>query len=215
MKHSPVVSLLARLALVGAMLGVSGCASLLGGGKPAAIYSPMPKVQANAAWPSVPWQLLVTTSSASAFTDSQRIAVRPAPSELQVYKGATWARRPTDMLEDALLRTLEQSGRIPAVARPGSGINADYRLVLDLRRFESEYAGAAAPSAVIEVSAKLLHAQDERVVASRTFLQSQPAAGTDVAQVVAAFEQSLSDAGRDIAAWTLAAGSAHAATERR
>ena len=83
------------------------------------------------------------------------------------------------MIEDTVLRALEDSGKIPPSPAQGSGIGADYKLVMDLRRFEADYAGAAIPSATIEVNAKLLHAGDQRVVASRTFLQVQPASGTE------------------------------------
>lgn len=203
-------------AALASLVGLSGCASLLGGSERGeTVYAPMPAVQADAAWPTVTWQLIVSASTGARITDSQRIAVRPTPTELQVYKDAGWAKRPTDMLEDALVRTLEDSGRLPAVARPGSGINADYRLLLDLRRFESDYAGAPVPSAVIEVNAKLLHAQDERIVASRTFVQRQPASGTALPDVVAAFERGLSLSGREIAGWVLTTGAAHDLSERR
>ena len=95
------------------------------------------------------------------------------------------------VLEDGVLGTLEDSGKIPAAARQGSGIAADYRLVMDIRHFQAEYAGAALPSVVIEVSAKLLHAQDQAVVGSRSFRHAQPAGGTDVALVADAFSQAL------------------------
>ncbi|OZB72497.1 MAG: hypothetical protein B7X33_01625 [Lysobacterales bacterium 13-68-4] len=36
---------------------------------------------------------------------------------MEVYRGATWSQPATDMLEDALLRGFEDSGRIGAVAR--------------------------------------------------------------------------------------------------
>src|SRR3546814_8275751 len=95
-------------------------------------------------------------------TDSLRIAVRPTPDELQVYKGANWSRPPTLMLEDAVLRALEDSGHIGAVARQGSGIAGDYKLVMDVRRFEADYASAAVPAATIEINAKLLHTADQK-----------------------------------------------------
>lgn len=206
----PLHARFARAVLVATLLGAAGCASLLGGGSgDTSIYAPMPAARPDPAWPSVPWQLILSATSVSPVTDSQRIAVRPRPHELQVYKDASWARRPTDMLEDALLRTLETSGRIGAVARPGMGVDAEYRLVLDLRRFESDYRGAAVPAAVVEVNAKLLHTLDDRVVASRTFVQARPAAGTAVPEVVVAFEQSLADVSHDIAGWLLATGQAH------
>src|SRR3546814_4964845 len=81
------------------------------------------------------------------------------------------------MLEDAVLRALEDSGRIGAVARQGSGINGNYKLVMDLRRFEADYAGAAVPAATIEVNAKLLHSADQQVAASRTFQAARPEIG--------------------------------------
>ena len=193
-----------------------GCALL--GGKPrtpTTVYAPTPQVQADAAWPRVEWQLSLTTPTAARTTDSQRIAVRPTPNELEVYKSASWARRPTEMVEDVVLRALEDSGRIPAVARQGSGIGADYKLVLDLRRFESDYAGQAVPRATVEVNAKLLHAQEQTVVASRTFVQALPAQGTAVPQVVVAFEQALSTVGHDIAGWVLVAGDAHQRSRHR
>ena len=55
-------------------------------------------------WPSVRWSLTVAQPTAARAIDSARIAVRPTPQELQVYKGAQWAKRPSEMLEDAVLR---------------------------------------------------------------------------------------------------------------
>ncbi|MCI4567646.1 ABC-type transport auxiliary lipoprotein family protein [Lysobacter sp. CFH 32150] len=199
-----------RFATCLGMLLLAGCSIL--GPKPkdaATVYAPDPRVQAEASWPTVRWQLALGRPQGARNIDSQRIAVRPTPNELQVYKGAQWAKPPGEMLEDALLRALEDSGRIPAVGRQGSGIGADYRLLLDLRRFESDYAGNATPAATIEVSAKLLHVKSQQVVASRTFLQAQPAAGTAVPEVVNAFEQALATISRDLAGWTLTTGNSY------
>lgn len=207
-KHS-TLSTGAALAtlLLPAVLG--GCA-LLGGSKASpTIYAPDLRVDADPSWPAVAWQLSTTRPTAARMMDSLRIAVSPVPGELQVYKNASWSRTPTEMVEDGVLRALEDSGKIPAVARQGSGIGADYRLVMDLRDFEAEYAGAAVPSAVVEVNAKLLHSQDQTVVGSRTFRHAQLAAGTDVALVADAFTQALGATTHEIAGWVLTTGQAH------
>ncbi len=204
-KHASLALLLASL-LIPTLVG--GC-SLLASKEPPTIYSPDPRVDADPSWPKVDWQLSTTRPTAARMMDSLRIAVSPVPGELQVYKGASWARTPTEMIEDGVLRTLEDSGKIPAVARQGSGIGADYRLVMDLRDFQADYAGAAVPSAVIEVNVKLLHSHDQSVVDSRTFRHSQPAAGTDAGLVADAFTRALGATTHDIAGWVLTTGQAH------
>lgn len=203
---------LVQHAIAAAALVLLNACALVGGGsrEGPVVYAPDPRVPVDPAWPAVEWQLSVSAPVASRMLDSTRIAVRPAANEIQVYKSAAWAQRPSAMLEDALLRALEDSGRIPAVARQGSGISADYKLVLDMRRFESDYVQPGVPPlATIEVNAKLLHSSDQQVIATRTFLEKQPAASTAVADVVTAFEGALGEVSHDLAGWVLTSGHAH------
>ena len=196
---------------------LAGC-SVLGNGKqrdPVTIYAPQVKVTPDPSWPSVTWQLAVAKPTAARVVDSPRIAVRPVPGELQVYKSVTWSQPSTDLIEATVLRALEDSGKIPAVARAGSGIRADYRLIMDLRRYESDYAGNAVPSATIELTAKLLHTSEQRIVASRTFLQVEPSAGVEVAQVATAFDTALEKLGGEVVGWVLTTGEADARRSKR
>jgi cholesterol transport system auxiliary component len=196
---------------------LAGC-SVLGNGKqrdPVTIYAPQVKVTPDPSWPSVTWQLAVAKPTAARVVDSPRIAVRPAPGELQVYQSVTWSQPSTDLIEATVLRALEDSGKIPAVARAGSGIRADYRLIMDLRRYESDYAGNAVPSATIELTAKLLHTSEQRIVASRTFLQVEPSAGVEVAQVATAFDTALEKLGGEVVGWVLTTGEADARRSKR
>ena len=189
------------------LLALAGC-SILGSEQrdPVTIYAPDVRVAPDPGWPQVAWTLIVAKPTAARVIDSPRISVRPTPGELQVYRGVSWALPATDMLQDAVQRTLEDSGKIPAVASADAGILGDYKLVMDLRRFEADYAGGAMPAAVVEVNAKLVNNRDQRVVASRTFLQQKPASGVDVAQVATAFEEALEAATADIAGWVLVSG---------
>ncbi|KAF1726174.1 MULTISPECIES: ABC-type transport auxiliary lipoprotein family protein [Pseudoxanthomonas] len=188
-------------------LALAGC-SILGSEQrdPVTIFAPDVRVQARPEWPAAAWTLIIAKPTAARVIDSPRISVRPTPGELQVYRGVSWALPATDMLQDAVQRTLEDSGRIPAVASADAGILGDYKLVMDLRRFEADYAGSAQPSAVVEVNAKLVNNRGQRVVASRTFLQQKQATSVDVAQVATAFEEALEAATADIAGWVLVSG---------
>lgn len=200
-----------RLSLSLALLGLAGCSVLgdLSEQSPTTIYAPEVRVAPDPSWPSVPWSLVIAKPTAPRVVDSPRITVRPVPGELQVYKGASWAQPATDMLQDAVQRALEDSGRIGAVASADAGIIGDYRLVMDVRRFEADYAGNGVPAATIELNAKLVLNRTQQVVATRTFLQQQPAAGTGTEQVANAFEQALGALTTQIVGWTLASGQPH------
>lgn len=197
-----------------ALLLLAGCSIVGGSREPITIYAPDSQVAADPAWPQADWQLTIGQPTAGRMVDSVRIAVRPVPGELQVYKGAIWAKGPDLQLQDALLRTLEDSGRIAGVARQGSGLAADYRLELDLRRYDADYTGASTPAATIEVNAKLLHSGDREIVASRTFKQATPAASPDIADVSQAFGQALGTVTHDIAGWILESGVEHQRSEK-
>lgn len=201
--HSRLQLCMLPLLLAGAL---SGCASLLGGGgerERSTIFALDPRVAPNPAWPGVDWQLSIATPTAPRMIDSFRILVRPTDDELQVYKGANWAKTPPDMLQDTILRTLEDSGRIAAVARQGSGIKADYKLLIDIRRFEADYSAPATATAEIEFTAKLIYNANQTVVASRTFAHSEAAADMSAPALSAAFSRALAATTEHLAPWLL------------
>lgn len=204
------MSRLPRTLIATALLAMlAACSSLLGPKETPSIFAPELATTADPAWPSATWALGTVRPTSARILDGTRIAVSPVPGELQVYKGAMWARTPPEMLEETVLRMLEDSGKLRSVARQGSGIGADYRLVMDIRHFESRYDAAGTPTAVIEVNAKLLHVPDQTVAGSRTFRQAQASSGTEVALVADAFGQALGTLSREVAGWTLATGNEH------
>ena len=187
---------------VGLVLALAGC-GIVPKKTEISIYDPQPRVQADASWPQVDTQLVVLRPNAERLLNSPRIIVRPSPGELQVYKGAMWSQPTPDILQDAIVRTLEDSRKLAGVTRRGGGIAGDFDLAMDIRQFDADYAGGASPSAVIEVSVSLIHNGDNRVVATHMFRHATPASSTAIVDVHHAFEQSLTGVTRDIAGWTL------------
>jgi cholesterol transport system auxiliary component len=196
-------------------LALAGCSSLIGGGErePTTIYSPVVQVTPDAAWPTIPWSIVVSKPSAPRLLDSSRIAVRPAQHELQVYQGAAWAQSATDMLQDAVVRTLEDSNKTGGTGTTESGIRGTYKLVLEVRRFESDYASAELPTVQVVVNAKLVQSYDQSVAASRTFSSAQPVGSTEIAQVVQGFDRALSQVTGELAGWVLTSAQAHPPAE--
>jgi cholesterol transport system auxiliary component len=195
------IRVIAPLALAAAL---AGCGSLGGPDIAVKVYSPQVRVAPDPSWPAVGWQLSVATSAANSALDSNRIAVRPSPNELQTYKGAAWSDDATNLLETAVIAAFEDSGKVPAVARYGGGSRGDIGLVMEVRAFESVYAGAT-PDAVIEVQARLIDLGGDAVVARR-FRHAVPVSGVEVPQVVDAFGAAMSAVSKDIVGWTLVEG---------
>ena len=164
---------------------------------------------------SVTWQLAIAAPDrrAHARQPAHRGAAR-RPSEMQVYKGASWAKPPTDMIEDAVLRALEDSGRIPAVARQGSGIE---------RRLQADDWTCAASNPTTPATRRRRRRSrstpsccmraTRRSSPSRTFLQAARRAAPSTA--VPAWSQRLrarrwrTTRAAQVAGWTLATGDAN------
>lgn len=201
------------LALAAAL---AACSPLPAKRTSAQIYTAEPRIAVDEGWPQVTWQLVVVRPVASQLLDSNRIAVRPRPGQLQVYRDAVWVESAPNLVQNAILRGFEDSGRIVAVGRPGTGLRADYSLSLDLRRFETDYpADGGAPQVRVEIRARLLDAVSNQVLASRTFAAATPLSDTATPAAVAAFEPTLGQVAQDIVGWTLVTGEANAQSVMR
>ncbi|RMH93328.1 ABC transporter [Lysobacter pythonis] len=191
-------------ALLLALAALAGC-GIVPKKSEITLYSPRISAVPDPAWPRAGAQLVVMRPSADRLTDSNRIVVRPTPGEAQVYRGASWVQPAPDMLQDAVIHLLEDSGKLNGVARRGGGIAGDFNLALDIRRFDADYAGGDKPTAVVEVSASLIRNDRNQVAGHRVFRASTPAAGVEVADVSRAFEQALSQVAKEVSGWSLRA----------
>lgn len=197
------------IALTALLLTLLPSCGILPKREPIKMYEPaIAQSAAPADWPQANWSLLVAKPVAGQWLDSDRISVRPAPGAVQVYKGASWSESVPDMVQTALLRKLEDSGRILSVSRPGAGVRGEYQLLTEIRAFESVYGQAGQPQARIEIYAKLVHTADGHAVAARSFVESEAASSEEVPAVVDAFSRSMERATTQIAGWTLSSGNA-------
>lgn len=193
-------------------LPLAGCISLIKEPDPIAVYALRPEALDAASLPAVNWPLTVIRPNSIAFLDSNRIAVRPEPNVLQVYKGANWSESLPDLVQANLVQILENSGRIKSVSRQNSGVPAEVAILIDIRQFESVYApGAKIPDAVIQMHVKVLEYPSNRVIAAQTFSASVPSASKEIPDVILAFERGLNTVTAEIVAFTL--GNGHGKTK--
>lgn len=185
------------------VLALAGC-SIVGPTAEVQIFSPRTAITADPAWPTVDWQLSVSTPDTHQLLDSTRIAVRPSPDRLQTYKGARWADSAPELLQTALVQAFEDSGRIAAVGRFG-GTRGDFGLFTELRAFETVYTDGR-PDVVIEMQARLVALRGRGEVSAKRFRVVVPSQGEKIEPVVAAFGQAMSQLSQEIVGWTLAEG---------
>ena len=180
------------------------CAGMLpGSGAPPDLYTLTPKSTYSADLPTVTWQLAIEVPVAAESLNNSRIALRHDPLSLLYYKGARWTERAPVMVQTLLIESFENSGKIVAVARKATDIRADYVLKTDLREFQAEYDAGGAPVAHVSLNAKLVVMPKRAIIASKTFESSVQAAGSNVSQVIAAFDLALGRTLKQIVEWGL------------
>jgi cholesterol transport system auxiliary component len=199
-------SKLARRGFLGLGAGALAACSLPGTGEPPRLFTLTPKSTFAADLPRVDWQLAIEAPVAPGGIDTTRIAVQRTPLTLDYFARAAWTDTAPRMVQTLLLESFENTGKLVAVGRESSSLRPDFLLKVDLREFQAEFRGAAAPVARVRLSVRLVRLPERTVVASFTHEGIEPAAGPEIDQVVAAFDSALGAVLRRVAEWTLRTG---------
>lgn len=196
---------LLRLGAVAVLaLGLSGClGGLLGGGKPAQLYSFGYHGPAPAAGPA---QRSVGVYRANSLfqreTAGDRILAITGDKATPIG-GSRWAAPAQVLFDQAVLAAFDASPRVRLLSR-GEPAKSDYSLRLDVRNFETRYENGekAAPAVLVRVRAALTRNQDNSVVGEQIFESRQPAADNRVGAIVAAYDAGVTDVLSKVVPWT-------------
>lgn len=194
-------------ALIG-LAFLSGCIDILPGSGPAAkLYTLSPKSTFNDSLPPVDWQLVVELPIGAETLNTPRIALSRMPLTLDYYGGSRWSERAPVMVQTLLVESFENTGRIVAVARKSTDLRADYVLKTDLREFQAEYKGDGPPIVHVKINAKLIKMPQRTIIASFKSERKIQAVGTNVIEIIRAFDKALGKVLKEVVEWALAAPS--------
>ena len=197
----------ARRRLVAALLCATltvGCVDIIPGrGAPPKLYSLSPKSTYSADLPTVSWQLVVEVPVSAETLNTPRIALSRDPLTLDYYGTVLWSERAPVLVQTLLVESFENTGKIVAVARKATDLRADYVLKTDLREFQAEYSGSGPPVAHVQINAKLVKMPERIIIAAFRSERRIEAAGTEIIDVVYAFDEALGKVLRDIVEWAL------------
>tara|TARA_B100001123_G_scaffold38930_1_gene40238 strand:- start:136 stop:777 length:642 start_codon:yes stop_codon:yes gene_type:complete len=196
------------VAVIGALGAtvVSGCATLPGNRPPPRFFNLSPKSHYDQQAPTVSWQMVVETPTASAGLSTMRIALQRRQHELEYFAQANWVDTAPKMVQTLIIESFENSGRIVAVGRESVGLRADFTLKTELREFQVDYIKDGTPRARVAVSAKLVRMPKRMIVGSWANQSYVRAEDSTLEAVVAAFDESLGKVMKRLVTWTLIRG---------
>lgn len=196
-QHGP-----SRMAIAGAaFLLAAGCVSVLpDASPPSARYLIAPAEIAAAPAPDVAWSLAVDDPQSTRVYDTTKMALVRSPGRVEYYAAGEWADRAPRLVQAAIVRSFENSGRILSVGDRPSLPYSDFVLKTDIRTMHAAYEGGG-PIATVEIFARLTNPRG-KVIAARLFSQQVAATRDGEPQVAAAFNEAMAVMLEDIIGWT-------------
>lgn len=184
-----IVVLLSCLALA----GLAGCASPL----PERFYTLEARAAAEPAAAPVAYSVAVGPVSVPDLIDRPQMVLRADANRVTIAEQARWAEPLKSSIARVIAGNLAQllNGARVAVYPQSASDGADYRVFIDVQRFES----ALGTAATIELLWTVRAATGKAEKAGRSVIR-EAAAGGDHEALVAAHERALAALSRDIAA---------------
>ena len=144
-------------------------------------------------------ELRVALPEAGAPIDGDRVAIRVGASEYGVLRGLRWSEPAPRLWQGVLVRAFEDDGRIRA-GRDREGLAAHHGLLGELRAFDYDRENAGVR---IVYAARLID-RGQHLRAQRVFSAQAQVAGTDGAEVVAAFHAASREVAVEVIDWVMA-----------
>jgi phospholipid/cholesterol/gamma-HCH transport system substrate-binding protein len=150
-------------------------------------------------------QLSVAAPTTVVALDSQRITIKGADGLVPAFENVRWADSVPLLVQSRLVQGFENAG-YPGVGSDVSGINGDFQLLVNIRRFEIDT--TASPMANVAMMAKILDIGGT-VFDAHLFEASAPVADAGNAeQAAAGIDAAFGDAATDMIVWSLGVMSA-------
>ena len=144
--------------------------------------------------PSV--QIIVPEPSALMSLDSEKISTVSASGVLSALPDGQWSDAVTRIVQTAIIRGLEDSHAFAGVSRPLEELTSDFRLSIDVRKFQI----GPDQAAQIELGGKIIDSKG-RIIGAEVFRSHAPVSAADAAAAVAGFDQAMSKVGPEFVAW--------------
>jgi len=144
-------------------------------------------------------QLVVRETTALETLATDKILTRDKTGLKSISDDAKWSDMLPLVFQSKVIQSFENAGLMRETSRPVDGLNADFQLMTEFRKFE--VVAGPQPSAEVEVSAKLVGG-DGKIIAAKIFRSTEPAAGTDAAAAATALDAAFGKLATELVVWT-------------
>jgi cholesterol transport system auxiliary component len=194
-----------RALVMAACLALSACAAALelATPDPPRLYELTPKSTFADDLPAVDARLSVEAPTATAGLNSAGIALRPTPTTLEYYAHASWVDVVPMMVQNLLIESFDNTGKIDVLSRGLVGVRADYALLVHVREFQAEYDGAGAPKVRVRLQGRLVRLPRRISLGATSQEAVVQADDTSMAAIVRAFDEAFGRAAKQLVEWTI------------
>ncbi|MBO9407537.1 membrane integrity-associated transporter subunit PqiC [Shimia sp. R9_1] len=210
-----------RLVWVGMMLGavaLSGCTgieTLNRATTPTDLYTLTPKSTFASGLPRIRQQIVVEEPTASSAVNTDQIAVQPTPYQIEYLPRARWVDRAPVIVQNLLVESYENSGKVRSVGRSSVGLRPDYVIVTDLREFQArlpvvEVEGTEALKIDVRLNLKIVDSFNNQIIDSKSFEAVVQTASDEIEDVILAFDTALGRTMRNSVEWSVRSIYSHA-----
>ena len=157
------------------------------------VLSPLPAAPGEAA--PLPVGVKVARPTARPGLDTDRIALLQPDRRLDYYAAARWGAEAQIVVQDLLVQSLRNTGRLTTVQGDLSPFVVDYVLQTDLKDFQAEYVGGGAnPLVRVTLVCTVGRVKDRKPLAEFVAASTAPAGTNSLSAVVEAFESAYHQA---------------------
>jgi len=194
-----------RAALLGAVCTLGGCGtltSLNAAAAPLDTYD-LISVSGSSKGRRTSRTVLIARPQASAALATDRIMIRPEASSVAYLPDARWSDELPLVLQSLLVRSISDTNRVGYVGRNDAGPVPDKALLVRIDAFEVTVGQGDTFEALVDIDLTVLNDRDQRVIATRSFMQSAAAENEDPVTIVAAFQRVMTVVLPQMADWTI------------
>lgn len=186
------------------LLGACAAALEFATGAPPRLYQLTPKSTFNDGLPEVDARLSVEVPTATAGLNTSRIALRPTPTTLEYYAGASWIDVVPVMVQNLLLESFDNAHKLDVLGREVVGVRADFGLLTHIREFQAEYRTEGGPPDVrVRLQVRLIRLPRRTSLASTSAESVVRAADTSLPAIVRAFDEAFGKTVKRAVEWTI------------